>query len=639
MKKEIFFSLFTVLILFLLNCDNIQFDNPADLEGTNADKLKANPILLHDDDNDGVVNILDKDFLDTSSLFKDTIKPVIKLVGQETVYIYEGDPSHLIESLKDDYIATDDNGIADVIVRDNINYFGVNEGGTPYEMEYIATDSAGLTSKVVRYVFVKRMPTDDTIPPTLVLKDTVMSVKMGDPFTYPKATAYDDIDGDISNKIKIEGNVDVNTKGTYIITYSVQDRKGNPASATLKVIVVEDTSSIDLIKPEITLTPPETLKVPDSLTVQQYYDNYYKEPGYTAFDNVDGDITSKVQVSKLTSLSGSEYWFITYSVTDKAGNPASKRRYFKGKGGNAIAPIIELTYSDSIIEIVIGSGGEAKWVEPGYRAYDVEKGEDITKNVVVDSSQLIANLDKPGIYQVIYSVTSSAGVTTQEVRQVKVKRSDVDITPPIIELKGRNPDTVLVKSSTSYKDPGYTAYDDFDGDLTKSVSVTINVNMNSIGKGTVTYSVVNAAGLRAFVTRTVWVVRDTITSDLLVRYNVPSENPLPTLQNKSFKKYEIDGEHDTIRGFKELKISWSLEQKSIFDFAIDVTGEPYHVDLKGKSTNTFGAAYPTLTIRNSGVPQIDGEYYVVYDSERKEFVWVDQKGKYAIIWQESTVVR
>ncbi|MCX7726968.1 MAG: DUF5011 domain-containing protein [Chitinispirillaceae bacterium] len=634
MKKRIAFSIWIVIIMSLLVCEKVVYDNPADLKGTNADNLRKNPILLEDDDNDGIVNVLDKDFIDTSSLFRDTVKPTIKLVGPETVYIYEGDPSHIIESLKDDYTATDNNGNVIVTVRDNINYFVVNEGGKPYEMEYIATDNVGLTNSVKRYVFVKKMPTKDTIPPTIVLKDTLISVKMGDPFTYPKATAYDDLDGDISDKIKTDGRVDVNTKGTYIVTYSVQDRMGNAASATLKVIVVEDTSKSDFIPPVITLTPPETLKVPDSLTVQDYYTKYYKEPGYKAVDETDGDITSKVQVSQLTSLSGSNYWFITYSVTDKAGNPTSKRRYFEGKGGTAIAPVIELTLGDSIIEIVIGSTGKAKWVEPGYRAYDVEKGVDITKNVVVDSSQLVKNLGTPGIYSVIYSVTSSAGVTTQVVRQVKVKRSDVDVTPPVIELKGRNPDTVLVKSSTSYKDPGYTAYDDFDGDLTSKVSVTSKVDMSRLGCYSVTYSAVNAASLRATVTRTVCVVRDTSTTNLLQRYIVPSPDPLPSLANKTFKKYEIDGQHDTIPAFVDLSISWDLPQRGLHNFALRLNRDPYHLDLKGKITHTFASSNPDLIIRNSGVSQIDGEYYVTYDNERKEFIWVDKRGRYAIIWQE-----
>lgn len=54
------------------------------------------------------------------------------------------------------------------------------------------------------------------------------------------ATATDDKDGDITNKIVITGKVDTKKEGTYIITYTVEDSSKNIAIAKRTVIVKKD---------------------------------------------------------------------------------------------------------------------------------------------------------------------------------------------------------------------------------------------------------------------------------------------------------------------------------------------------------------------------------------------------------------
>jgi len=50
-------------------------------------------------------------------------------------------------------------------------------------------------------------------------------------------TALDNCDGDISDKVKIEGNVDTKKEGEYTIKYTIQDEKGNETSKTRTIIV------------------------------------------------------------------------------------------------------------------------------------------------------------------------------------------------------------------------------------------------------------------------------------------------------------------------------------------------------------------------------------------------------------------
>jgi hypothetical protein len=69
---------------------------------------------------------------------------------------------------------------------------------------------------------------------------------------------------------------------------------------------------------------------------------------------------------------------------------------------------------------------------------------------------------------------------------------DEDTTAPSISLVG-NADTTIAKGS-SWSDPGATALDDEDGNITSSISVSGSVNTAVAGVYTLTYSVSDKAG-------------------------------------------------------------------------------------------------------------------------------------------------
>lgn len=72
------------------------------------------------------------------------------------------------------------------------------------------------------------------------------------------------------------------------------------------------------------------------------------------------------------------------------------------------------------------------------------------------------------------------------------KDESKDTTAPQITLIGDNPYTI--GQGTTYSDPGYTASDDIDGDITASVIVTSNVNTANTGTYYVKYNVSDKAG-------------------------------------------------------------------------------------------------------------------------------------------------
>ena len=68
-------------------------------------------------------------------------------------------------------------------------------------------------------------------------KGKTVTTKLGKKFTDPGYKATDTCDGNITNQVKVEGKVNINKKGNYIITYTVTNSKGKTTTAERTVIV------------------------------------------------------------------------------------------------------------------------------------------------------------------------------------------------------------------------------------------------------------------------------------------------------------------------------------------------------------------------------------------------------------------
>ena len=78
----------------------------------------------------------------------------------------------------------------------------------------------------------------DKTAPELVLKEEKAIVAIGEDYK-AKATAKDDIDGDITDKIKVS-TLDTSKEGEFDVVISVEDKAGNKTEKTQKVIVREE---------------------------------------------------------------------------------------------------------------------------------------------------------------------------------------------------------------------------------------------------------------------------------------------------------------------------------------------------------------------------------------------------------------
>ena len=91
----------------------------------------------------------------------------------------------------------------------------------------------------------------DTTPPVITLNGAnPQTIPVGTSYQELGASATDDVDGDISNRVKIDASeVNTNTAGTYTVRYSVSDAAGHEATATRDVIVDTVTPPIGDKKP------------------------------------------------------------------------------------------------------------------------------------------------------------------------------------------------------------------------------------------------------------------------------------------------------------------------------------------------------------------------------------------------------
>lgn len=82
---------------------------------------------------------------------------------------------------------------------------------------------------------------DHTPPEFINLKKTVR-IFAGSEYKEEEIKANDNIDLDVTQNIKKEGNIDTTKQGTYEITYTVQDTSGNITKETVTIEVIPDPS-------------------------------------------------------------------------------------------------------------------------------------------------------------------------------------------------------------------------------------------------------------------------------------------------------------------------------------------------------------------------------------------------------------
>ncbi len=451
----------------------------------------------------------------------DTIAPVITILGSNPITILQG-------SVYNDALATaldnvDGNITTSIVVTNNLNVFAT---GT-YSYNYSVTDSSGNTASSSRIIHVVSAP--DTIAPVItILGNNPATTTLGSLYVDAGATSTDNVDGDITANIVASSSVNINATGTYSVIYTVADGAGNVATATRTVIVIP---ALDTTAPVITIlgSNPVTVVV----------GSVYTDAGATSTDNVDGNITANIATSTNLNINATGTYQFIYTVSDAAGNVASSTRIIHVVSTpDTIVPVITIL-GNNPATTTVGS----VYTDAGATATDNIDGN-ITSNIISSST---VNTSATGTYSVFYTVTDGAGNIASSTRTVIVvatstnsggnnnnsgpvstggtvytgsgstgstggsfggtsttSTSTSSSLIPTITLNGQS--EVAVGLGANYIDPGVTATDAVDGNITSRVTTTGFVNTNIIGTYFINYSVQNSRGYSITVTRTVYVV-------------------------------------------------------------------------------------------------------------------------------------
>ena len=362
----------------------------------------------------------------------------------------------------------------------------------------------------------------NTPPLISLIGQNPANITVGQPWVEPGATSTDKEDGDLTNKIVITGQVNINVPGTYTLTYTVTDSGGLSASTTRSVVVSPKAEckaiNLDGFVGEYLATyktfggetqlGTSTLGVnalggeidflgssftnPDSrvyimeksngldfsfdngpaskgkvLIVWDGKDNNFNNINYTGLSGVDlsyGNQRDRIKFIYRSDFVDNKDIKITFFVYTDANNASKKVMSLYGPDKTIISG--EVKFSD--FQNFIGNGADFKNV--GAVAIEVDAtsrdGHDFTMGGF-------------------------------EIPCVEAPKN----TPPTINLIGNNPINIYV--GDVFVDPFATANDLEDGNITANIIKTGSINASTTGTYTLTYTVTDSGGLSASTTRSV----------------------------------------------------------------------------------------------------------------------------------------
>ena len=258
-----------------------------------------------------------------------------------------------------------------------------------FKKEYIVAIVVALCLLVATLVTVIRVDAVQEGKLTIqVSGDKNIELARGETYEDLGATAVFE-DGEAKQELSVECTGQVNTEqfGTYLIKYEVNYNE--QVVTAYRRVVVKDSQA-----PQILLTEnPESFTEPGQP---------YAEEGFSAVDDVDGDITYRVRRSERQGA-------VTYVVQDLAGNETIVRRRIRYN--DTQPPVVEIQ-GDLVVSLKKGE----TYQEPGYTAKDNMEG-DITAYVNVLGQ---VDMNTPGLYTLIYQVRDSDGNKHAAERIVRV---------------------------------------------------------------------------------------------------------------------------------------------------------------------------------------------------------------------------
>ena len=153
---------------------------------------------------------------------KDLEKPVLDVDGSKKIYLCPG------TKYKKENIKANDNYDGDLSKKVLIE-------STDEVVTYSVEDSSGNKVVVERDIVY-----EDVVKPVITLNGTKYDyVFLNEKYSDKGAKASDNCSGDVSSKVSVKNNVNVNKTGTYTVEYSVSDSSGNSTKVVRNIRVSE----------------------------------------------------------------------------------------------------------------------------------------------------------------------------------------------------------------------------------------------------------------------------------------------------------------------------------------------------------------------------------------------------------------
>jgi len=179
------------------------------------------------------------------------------------------------------------------------DFYSSTGAGTANNLIFGSPNSTGNSN------FINALRAKDQDGPVITVAGTSpVTIAHGSSYTDAGASATDTVNG--SRTVVTNNPVNPSAVGAYTVTYTASDVAGNVGTATRIVNVIDRT--------------PPLITLLGSSTVQVTYGASFSDPGASATDAVDGNLTSYIQVFRPIQSASVGSYTLQYVVTDFSGN-------------------------------------------------------------------------------------------------------------------------------------------------------------------------------------------------------------------------------------------------------------------------------------------------------------------------------
>lgn len=333
------------------------------------------------------------------NLYNDKTKPIINLIGEDTVKIEVG--SKYVDAGATAFDASEGN-LTNLIEKS----YDVDTSVTGlYTYVYNVTDNSGnAADPVTRTIIV----VNDLTPPVLTLNPSntgCIEARRDNPdYTDPGAIAYNTNPFiSLNSAIRVSGTVNTRKEGVYTLTYTVKDFAGNITTAKRNVCVEDHTA------PDIYIVSDTFIQIGSVWINQAYSEDAYDETPLL-HRTWDPEIVN-------TTVKGN--YIATYVAEDDKGN-RSQPKVVTYRVDDYIPPVISLNTQDEIEHQVT-----EKYISVKATVTDNYYGGG---NVSVTRISSNVNENEIGTYFEVFKAVDGSNNITYKTRTVKV----VDRIAPIL---------------------------------------------------------------------------------------------------------------------------------------------------------------------------------------------------------------